>query len=222
MNAIFTTSWDDGGPEDLRMVRLLDKYGLKGTFYVTCMRLKWKNVNLNDYAKTVCENHEIGSHLIHHTDLTALSPSAAFHELSESKQMLESIHARVRVQMLSYPWGKYNEEIKELAKKAGYIGARTTNVKPPAFPKDPYELPVTFGVWGKWKSTWQTNITHARKMLTALSENGGVFHLTGHCWELELDQTKWRILEKFFGIVSETPNLTFLTNSEVVKWIDKL
>lgn len=33
---LFTTSWDDGHPLDLRLAELLVTYGFRGTFYVPC------------------------------------------------------------------------------------------------------------------------------------------------------------------------------------------
>ena len=41
MNAVITTSWDDGHPLDLRMAGLLAKYGLKGSFYVPTEYSEW-------------------------------------------------------------------------------------------------------------------------------------------------------------------------------------
>ena len=31
---LFTTSWDDGHPSDLHVADLLERYGMKGTFYL--------------------------------------------------------------------------------------------------------------------------------------------------------------------------------------------
>lgn len=210
MKAIFTTSWDDGNPADLRMVKLLNKYGLKGTFYVMYKKIEAGDLD-KEYLAHISRNHEVGSHLIDHVDLTKLTASEAFRQLSTSKHGLETANDGVEVQMLSYPWGKYNNVVKALAKKAGYAGARTTKYQVPFYAPDPYELPVTVGVWGDWNGDYALDL----QVLKLVSKRGGVFHLAGHCWEL--DEKKWQRLEDFFKIVSEIPNLTFLTNSEVIK-----
>ena len=34
MKTLITTSWDDGNKLDIKVAELLDKYGMKGTFYI--------------------------------------------------------------------------------------------------------------------------------------------------------------------------------------------
>jgi peptidoglycan/xylan/chitin deacetylase (PgdA/CDA1 family) len=65
---------------------------------------------------------EIGSHTVNHPDLTKIPASYLTHELKVSKQTLEDKLNR-RVDILSYPFGRYNRQVQDEAERSGYKGA---------------------------------------------------------------------------------------------------
>ncbi len=62
------------------------------------------------------------SHTMTHRDLRKLSDKELLYEMSESKQILESIIGK-KVDYILYPYGLYNNRVKHFAKKVGYKGA---------------------------------------------------------------------------------------------------
>ena len=68
----------------------------------------------------------IGSHTKNHYDLTTINSKTLENELNYSKLYLEDIICK-KVDMLSYPYGKYNRMVKEKVLKAGYKLAFTSN-----------------------------------------------------------------------------------------------
>jgi peptidoglycan/xylan/chitin deacetylase (PgdA/CDA1 family) len=62
------------------------------------------------------------SHSWAHTDLTRLGFAECVRDLSESRQLLESLLDRP-VRLLAYPRGRHNEAVREAARKAGYSHA---------------------------------------------------------------------------------------------------
>src|SRR5208283_1908206 len=103
---IVTTSWDDGSVLDLRLARLLDKYGLHGTFYVPT---KYRYDSLTDRdLKDIAQHHEIGAHGVNHKDLTRLPWAEMVEEISHSKLALESALRR-EITVFCYPFGHFNE-----------------------------------------------------------------------------------------------------------------
>jgi len=88
----------------------------------------------------------LGSHTLTHPDLTYLSPARLKEELSASKKLLEDAFGQ-DIRFLAYPFGRYNERVKEAVRECGYKAAFTINrpVRQAAF--DPYCIPVT-GVYG--------------------------------------------------------------------------
>lgn len=64
----------------------------------------------------------IGSHGLTHRSLNKLSPAEIVKELSESKNRLEKLIGQP-VRFLSYPKGKFNQTVIDLAQQAGYKAA---------------------------------------------------------------------------------------------------
>ena len=81
--------------------------------------LSWEQIQeLAKYGFT------FGSHTVNHPDLTKLDSKSLEYELSYSKRTLEDKIGK-RVVFLSYPFGKYNTKVQEMAKKTGYERAYT-------------------------------------------------------------------------------------------------
>jgi len=68
--------------------------------------------------------HEIGSHSATHRNLRHLAPAEAREEIVGSKKALEDRFG-VGVEHFCYPYGAYNEAVRELVEKAGYRTACT-------------------------------------------------------------------------------------------------
>lgn len=128
---IITTSWDDGALEDLRILKLLEKYNLKGTFYIP-QNITFE-VRKGEYLKTVSEsdilkiakNQEVGAHTLNHIYLDTLKKDEIYKEVKGSKDWLEGLLNRP-VPAFAYPGGVFNNEIIEMVKKSGFSGARTS------------------------------------------------------------------------------------------------
>jgi len=67
----------------------------------------------------------IGSHTVHHLDLTRLSPAQAWLELSQSRRTLQR-HLGVPVDWFAYPAGAEDPAVVRLVRRAGYLLAVTT------------------------------------------------------------------------------------------------
>src|SRR5215469_1471877 len=108
---IVTTSWDDGHKLDIKLAKLLKKYGIKGTFYVSPKNheLSKKDRLSNAEIKSLSKDFEIGAHTMTHPHLTRIAPDKAFQEIKESKEYLESIIDK-KVNSFCYPYGDFNEK----------------------------------------------------------------------------------------------------------------
>ena len=83
--------------------------------------------------------HEIGSHTRTHPFLTRLSRHEAREEITASKKSLEDCFGRP-IEHFCYPYGDWNEAVRDLVLEAGYATACTTSfgVNTPSIP--PFEL----------------------------------------------------------------------------------
>jgi len=61
---------------------------------------------------------EIGNHTANHIDLTSCSESECYHNISECQYFIERLTGK-RPIAISYPYGRFNKRVIELAKKAG-------------------------------------------------------------------------------------------------------
>lgn len=76
--------------------------------------LDWKQINL--LAK---EGWEVGSHTVSHPSLALCSSNQIWYELKHSKEVIEN-KLNKSVNIISYPFGKFNHKIINFVKKAGY------------------------------------------------------------------------------------------------------
>lgn len=115
---IITISWDDGYALDIKIAELLDKYNMKGTFYVPIRNNEYPVMNaaiLNDIA----DKYEIGGHTVNHIYLNTLGESEANYEISGCKNILQNQLGK-QIDAFCYPGGKYSQRDINLVKEAGF------------------------------------------------------------------------------------------------------
>lgn len=82
-------------------------------------------LTVNDLKEIMTCGIEIGAHTKTHPHLTHISHKQAYNELFESKCELEKL-LNININFFAYPYGDYNDKIKSLTEKAGFLGACTT------------------------------------------------------------------------------------------------
>lgn len=87
-----------------------------------------KNYGLNAemVKKLIAQGWEVAAHTISHRDLTTLTPAQLKHEVSGSRDLLRR-QFEVPVNFFCYPSGRYDDAVVAAVRKAGYLGATTTN-----------------------------------------------------------------------------------------------
>src|SRR4051794_37756177 len=83
--------------------------------------------------------HEIGAHTKTHPRLTEISLDAAGEEITASKKALED-RFNVPIEHFCYPYGDWNEKVRDLVIAAGYKTACTTNAGVNKPGESPFEL----------------------------------------------------------------------------------
>ena len=241
---IVTTSWDDGHKLDLRIVELLDRHGLKGTFYIA-KRCLDEQLCREEIAR-IDAAHEIGAHSLTHRRLDQLSFQEAYREIKGSKDFLENLLGHP-VNMFCYPGGFYNEQTLEIVESSGFIGARTVE-KFCVSVNNPYLMGTTVHCYPHplrkvSKNRYMLNryllqplqqnyqgIRRLRLPLTSyfswiglakatfdyVRQNGGIWHLWGHSWEIE-KYGMWNDLEEILSYVANREAILYLTNGEVIE-----
>lgn len=226
-SAIVTTSWDDGTITDLKLAELLEKYGIKGTFYIPKFidnPLQRKDIVAID------KKFEIGAHSVSQPDLTTVSLIEAKAQIEDSKQYLEDLLGH-SVPMFCYPYGRYNETIKKMVKDSGFIAARTCDPRGFNLPQDPYQWHITLHasnrspfmaltIWQRFR-LWKINTlfdweSRAKLLFDLALKKGGVYHIYGHSAEFE-QNNEWDKLEGVLNYVSSREGVRYMANREVIR-----
>jgi peptidoglycan/xylan/chitin deacetylase (PgdA/CDA1 family) len=123
-------TFDDGFRTALTDVApLLDRLGVRGTFYVSpglFGQQHWqvsgdegRLLDVDDAKALVEAGMELGSHTMSHPDLCKLRDEDLAAELGESKAAIEKITGRP-CRTLAYPYGLYDDRVTEATAAAGY------------------------------------------------------------------------------------------------------
>lgn len=233
---IVTTSWDDGHKLDLKLSKLLKKYNIKGTFYVSPRNREFKKEDLLTDKEIVelSKDFEIGAHTITHPRLTKISLEEAKKEIVDSKKYLEKLLGK-EIKSFCYPGGDYNKEIRALVEEAGFKYARTMKrfffISPLDFissgtslethrnslitlPWDFFKI-LKFSKFNIIEAFRNLDWEHlAKNMFDYVCKNGGVYHLWGHSWVIERDNS-WEKFERVLKYISKKQDVFYLNNSEL-------
>lgn len=240
INPIFTTSWDDGHPLDIRLAQLLQKHGFRGTFYVPLTNSEGLPVLSHSQIRTLrVDGIEIGSHTLNHRYLPSMDDATAQYQLVQGKNQLEQVLGE-NVPGFCYPGGRYKTRHKEMVRAAGFAYARTTSNFHSDILPDPFCMPAGFQCYPHPRTRFLRNFIRkglwyqrvpmlsqalmARDLLGGLKgaldivcKRGGVFHLWGHSWEIAKFDG-WSVLEQFLEHASERiPVESRLTNFEALR-----
>ena len=204
----FTLSYDDGMTQDRRLAEIFRKYGLKCSFnvnagyfgkkragtYLGLRDIRYDRLTADEYAE-VYAGHEVCGHSLHHPVLSNLGTPLAMYEIGEDKRLIEETVGRP-IKMFAYPYGRYNDDVIELLRLAGYEGART------AESSYGFDLPEDF-------MRWDATCHHNDPRLTELAEDfvsrkqdwPMLFCIYGHSYEFDGDDN-WERIESFAAFIS--------------------
>jgi len=232
---LLTISIDDGHVLDFSTAELLWKFGLKATFYIPRSNPE-RPVMTIPQIRELGTAFDIGGHTLSHHPLPPLDGERAWGEIRGCKDWLEDVLGRT-IHSFCYPRGKYNHRIRNLIKKAGFVGARTCRYNLNFLPRDPFEAGVSTEAFphsaavhlrhavlgSNYKGLidffrihsmardWEL---HFDKAMDWVEAHGGVAHLYLHSWEIE-DQGAWRKLERVMQTASSRKRLVPATNTDV-------
>jgi peptidoglycan/xylan/chitin deacetylase (PgdA/CDA1 family) len=231
---LVTTSWDDGHPSDLRVADLLEKHGIRGTFYVPCTNSEGRPVMRSAEIIQLARRNEIGGHTRDHVILTTIAPEMAAAQIRANKQRLEDLLGH-GVHGFAYVRGHHNRTVRDLVKKAGFKYARTVKNLMSTPGGDRFAVATTAQFFPHRGVTYLRNYASGRPTLQrsrilravlghaefsarlsgsveACRHSGGHFHLWGHSWELD-EHDLWEELERFLVRLTQL-HAKFVTNDE--------
>ncbi|NEX62715.1 polysaccharide deacetylase family protein [Noviherbaspirillum galbum] len=239
MSLLFTCSIDDGHPLDMRTAELLDKHGLRATFYVPIKNREGSYVMTRENLRELSRRFEVGSHTYDHCYLRELDVRRTYYQISKGKNGLEDVLG-LPINGFCYPGGKYSAKDIDMVRACGFVYARTTANLFLDAGHSRLELPTTIQFYPHSRGVYLRNYArsgdwlkragplylalrndHWIKRLHALFDHaveaGRVFHLWGHSKQIdELDA--WDEFEAFLAHVGQQVRADArLTNGELVQ-----
>lgn len=236
---MITTSWDDGHPLDLRLADLLDRYGLKGTFYVPRRNVEGRPVMSEADIRALAGRHEIGGHSLDHVPLTPLAPEECARQIAGSKAWLEDVTGAA-VPGFCYVRGLHSPMVRQAVRDAGYSYGRTTDNFASTAGRDPYRMPTTLQFYPGPRHRYFFSLAYRgltlpraelvlaavprapiADRLLALAEivarRQGCLHVWGHSWEIEANGLWGALEETFARLRAAYPQALAATNAQAGK-----
>lgn len=219
-----TLSYDDGVVDDIKLIDILNKYNLKGTFnlnsgikggdFWVCNHKKIIRLDLNKSVH-LYDGHEVAVHTLTHPDLVKLSEAEIKEEVLEDKNKLEEIFG-YEVRGMAYPYGTYDHKVMDVINKCGIKYSRTVE------DTENFTLPSEFL---KWKPTCRHKnkklMDIANKFIEEDENEMKLFYLWGHSYEFYVDDN-WQVIEDFAKAISNKENIWYGTNIEICEYIEAI
>lgn len=211
-----TFSYDDGQIHDRRLVEILNRHGMKGTFHLNSGKLAPdRNHDVFVSAEEVPElyaGHEVAVHGVQHRNLPTLTKNQVVYEVLEDRRALEKITGSM-VQGMSYAFGSYSEEIMGILRNLGIKYSRTVNATNGFFP------PADFMAWHP--------TCHHNGRLMELGQNFlsvpeyvelPLMYVWGHSFEFA-GNGDWNVIEEFSELMEGKDDIWYATNKEICDYI---
>lgn len=212
-----TLSYDDGSLADIRLVKILNENGIKGTFHLNS-DLILDDVNVEEKVpfyevKELYKGHEVACHTCNHPDMTRTSMDINITEVIKDRINIEDV-TDYPVRGMSYPYGAYNEDIKNIMKMCGIAYSRITgNSENFNMPKDFYEWKPTCHHNHKLLELCDEFLKRDKKNLLSL------FYVWGHSYEFDRDNN-WKLIEDFAKKIGNKNDIWYATNIEIVDYME--
>jgi len=134
-------TFDDGYEDNYSQVLpVLEKFGFKAMIFISPNLINKKGyLTYKMIKETNKKCFFYGTHTFTHAHLPNLSRNEAKREILESKTILEE-KLNSKINFFAYPYGAYNQMIRELVKENGYLGALTMHRGINTFRVDPFSL----------------------------------------------------------------------------------
>ena len=221
-------SFDDGNTQDRRLVKLLNDYGLIGTFHLNSNKLDTKGYLTKSEIKLLFTGHEVSVHSANHPGLVGLSKIDIVHEIVEDRKELEKLTGYI-IRGMAYPFGSYNDFVVETINGLGIEYARTVN------DSHNFSIPSDFLRWDasihQFASAYfiANNPENDKKELAKFntlindflkSDTLALLDVWGHSWENDGDGNRWQAMESFFKQVSNNKSIHYTKQIDLVDYIN--
>lgn len=215
-----TLSYDDGVKQDKRLVEIMDKYGIKGTFNICSDMIDKKGsasraMSAEEIRETYLSGgHEVAIHGHTHPYLEQLQSHHCTYEILENRRVLENVLGDI-VRGCAYPFGTYSDEVVEILRQCGICYARTVEAT------HRFDVPTD---WLRMPATCHHNDEELFNLLDKFLDcdvvrKSMLFYLWGHSYEFDTDNN-WERIEEFCKKAGDRGDIWYATNIEIYDYVE--
>ena len=207
----FILSIDDGTIYDEKVIAILNRHHIKGTFNLNSGLddFVWYNdgrpVRRLPLSQSVClyEGHEVASHSLTHPHLTQCSDDHIGYEVGVDKENLERIFARP-VTSFAFPFEDFDERsINRIKAIDGFTAIRLSEIdRSFRLPEGPYHIKIT-----------SLDIHDALELFPSFleDEDAELFVFVSHGYDFEFGDT-YGLLDELCALVERSEVQSIFTN----------
>ena len=218
-----TLSYDDGATYDKRLVQIMQKNGLKGTFNVNSglfpQESGWHMTAEEALDLYTGAGMEVAVHGQFHLSLANVDSAVAANDVLQDRLALEKLFGCI-VKGMAYANGSYDDNVVDILKMCGIEYARTV------VETESFELPTD---WLRLYSTCHHNNPKLLELVKAFLEakpdplrhqkyTPKLFYLWGHSYEFDRDNN-WNVIEEFAEAIGNREGIWYATNGEVYAYV---
>ncbi|MGN1053465.1 MAG: polysaccharide deacetylase family protein [Candidatus Scatosoma sp.] len=220
-----TLSYDDGVPQDKRLLEIMKKNGLRGTFNINSelfeevgpFEVRFRMSKAETIELFTATNNEIAVHGAKHLPLANVDTATAINDIIGDRKNLEKMFGRM-INGMAYAYGSYNDEIVETLKKCGILYARTVKNSLS------FDIPTD---WLRLAPTCHHNhpklMETAREFVENETDNALLhapllFYLWGHSFEFDRNNN-WYVIENFAEYMGNREDIWYATNGEIYHYV---
>ncbi len=221
-----TFSYDDGVVQDIRLIELLNKYGLKCTFNLNSELLSKKGMLIcegkriahykihTEDVKHIYEGHEVAVHTLTHPNLTQCDDKEIIRQVEADRLNLSEL-VEYEVVGMAYPCGGVNNDDRVagiIKKNTGVKYCRTiTSNNSFDLQENLYRFNPT-----AYHLDFEKMMQLGREFVEFKPKEPKVFYIWGHSYEMDYCADYWVKLEEFFKLISNKEDIFYGTNKEVL------
>jgi peptidoglycan/xylan/chitin deacetylase (PgdA/CDA1 family) len=221
-----TFSYDDGVVQDIRLIELLNKYGLKCTFNLNSELLSKKGMLIREGkriahykihtedVKHIYEGHEVAVHTLTHPNLTQCDDKEIIRQVEADRLNLSEL-VEYEVVGMAYPCGGVNNDDRVagiIKKNTGVKYSRTITTN------NCFDLQENLYRFNPtaYHLDFEKMMQLGREFVEFKPKEPKVFYIWGHSYEMDYGADYWVKLEEFFELISNKEDIFYGTNKEVL------
>lgn len=215
----FTMSYDDGVIQDIRLIKILNKYGIKGTFNLNSSRTMLGEVGSKylaaEQVKELYKKNgmEVAVHGLTHATIAMIPTDMCTSEVLIDRKNLEEMTDTI-VRGMAYPNGSVSDDVVTTLKQCGIVYARTVDST------GNFAIPMD---WLRLNPTCHHNDNKLMELAHSFIEDmkygqPALFYVWGHSYEFD-DDNNWERIEGLAEYIGGRENVWYATNIEIYDYV---